>query len=141
MLTKENKMKKNLISIVVLSSFLTPTIWAGATSEMPVEIDLVERTAQGNMLDARFSDNEFERIGCGLSSTVHADGEITQQGWCQASLTKGENTICFTEHWALLDQIKAVDDYSFIKFRWDKLGDCTFIHVSTQSQYIPKNVN
>ena len=134
-------MKKQIIKTMAFLSLFSPLIWAGSTSDIFVEIDLIERHAKGNMLDARFSENEFERIGCGLSSYVLSNGDIAQQGWCQASLTKGENTICFTENWALIDSIKAIDDYSYISFRWDKVGDCTSVYVSTQSQYIPKNVN
>jgi hypothetical protein len=134
-------MKKQLLKLCVILSGLSTLAWAGDISDVFVEIDLVERSARGNMLDARFSDNEFERIGCGISSFAFSDGSVSQQGWCQASLMKGENTICFTENWALLDSIKAINDYSFISFRWDKAGDCSSIYVSTQSQYIPKNVN
>lgn len=130
-------MKKLLTNISVAICLFSPLAWSGSTSDILVEIDLVERSARGNLLDARFSANEFERIGCGISSFAFPNGETSQQGWCQASLTKGENTICFTENWALLDSIKAIDDYSYISFRWDKLGDCSSIYVSTQSQYIP----
>ncbi|MBV1908210.1 MAG: hypothetical protein KUG78_02755 [Kangiellaceae bacterium] len=134
-------MKKRLINLCAALCLFSPLALAGSTSDIFVEIDLEARHAKGNMLDARFSDNEFERIGCGISSLDLSDGSVSQQGWCQASLTKGENTICFTENWALLDSIKAIDDYSYISFRWDKEGDCSSIYVSTQSQYIPKNVN
>jgi len=130
-------MRKLLLTALITFSVFSPLTWAGSTIDFFVEIDLVERSAKGNMVDARFSEKEHERIGCGLSAMTFSNGETAEQGWCQASLSKGENTICFTENPILLDTIKAIDDYSYISFKWNKLGDCDFIHASTQSQYIP----
>ncbi len=110
---------------------------AGQVSNVNVSIDKLERVAKGNMADARFSDNKHEMIGCGKSAWVHADGSYNEQGFCQASVAKGENVICFTENPVLLNKINAVSDYSYLSFRWNKGGDCEFIHVSTQSFYIP----
>ena len=129
-------MIKRFIQTVTTVFLFSSVAWAGVTSYQPVEIDIDNMSAKGNMVDARFTANKFERIGCGLSTYVYSDGETSVQGWCQVSLSEGKNTICFTEVPDMLEMIKSIDDYSYISFRWDKSGDCSFIHISTQLQYI-----
>jgi len=59
-------------------------------------------------------------------------------GFCQAQVVEGESVICFAyDNPELVDQIKSLASFSFITFRWDDEGNCTYIGSSTQSQYIP----
>jgi len=94
--------------------------------------------AQGNMVAARYSDNDVEEIGWGIR--ISAVG--TSFGFCQATTADGENVVCLTTDPVLIDAIDFVDDYSFILYEWTEdltLGNftCTSIGVSTQSYYLP----
>lgn len=112
---------------------------AGASIEVPVEIDMEARSAFGNMKTARFSDNEFEQIGCGtrtLGATDTSPGFT--YGFCQAQLAEEQSVICFAyDKPDLIAQINSLASFSFISFRWDEEGNCTYVGSSTQSQYIP----
>jgi len=127
--------KKALISaaIALTSSFAL----AGQSNDVPVEIDLEGFSALGNMKTARFSDNDNEFIGCGTRTFAFGDGTSFNFGFCQAGIEEGASINCGTEDLSLISQINAISDYSFITFRWDDLGNCTYVGSSTQSFYIP----
>lgn len=134
-------MKFKLIFISLALTLFTNSAFAGATNQFPVEIDLVNRSARGNMATARFSDNENELIGCGVRYLPDGTGILTW-AFCQArmaDLAPGENTSigCTTFNADLIDAIKAIGDYSLIAFSWNEAGECIRIGNSTQSFYIP----
>ncbi|MBB3169552.1 hypothetical protein [Simiduia aestuariiviva] len=130
-------MKKQMIGFV-LATFSTLAL-AGAAIDVPVEIDMDSKVAFGNMKTARFSSNEFEQIGCGTRTFGANDVDPGfSWGFCQAQIIEGESVICFAyDKPDLIDQIKALDSFSFVTFRWDDEGNCTYVGSSTQSQYIP----
>lgn len=124
---------KHVITAAALA--LVSTVASGGLYQpRPVTLDIPGRFADGDMLTARDSLNPFEFIGCGIrhSSTFST-------GFCQAGVgeAEGEYFTCFTEDPNLLDAIRALDDFSYIVFRWDVDGNCTFIGNSTQSFYVP----
>jgi hypothetical protein len=125
---------KHVISVAALTLASTVAS-AGLYQPRPVTLDMTNRFADGDMLTARNSLNPFEFIGCGMRQSI--SGFST--GFCQAGLgeAEGEFFTCFTEDPNLLDAIKALDDFSYIVFRWDVDGNCTFIGNSTQSFYVP----
>ncbi|AFU99198.1 hypothetical protein [Simiduia agarivorans] len=113
--------------------------FAGAAIDVPVEIDMEARTAMGNMKTARFSDNKAEQIGCGTRTFGATDTSPGFTfGFCQAQVVEGESVICFAyDKPDLIDQMKSVASFSYVGFRWDEEGNCTYVATSTQSQYIP----
>lgn len=125
---------KHVISAAALT-LVSTVASAGLYQPRPVTLDLVNRVADGDMLTARDSLNPGDFIGCGVRSTNSG----FSWGFCQAgfSLTPGEFFTCYTEDLNLLDAIKALDDFSYIVFRWDVDGNCTYIGNSTQSLYVP----
>lgn len=130
-------MKKQLIAIL-LAGFSMSTL-AGSSIDSPVEIDMEAKSALGNMKTARFSSNEFEQIGCGTRTIGATETDPAfSWGFCQAQVAEGESVICFAyDNPELVDQMKSLASFSFITFRWDDEGNCTYIGTSTQSQYIP----
>ena len=67
------------IKKVIFGSILTlfmGTLDAGFTQPAPVEIDFDNRFAVGDMVTARFSENEFELIGCGIRKIEISDTEV-----------------------------------------------------------------
>ncbi len=129
-------MKNTIISVLLV---LSSSVFAGQVIEVPVEINFEARNAFGSMKTARFSDNEFEQIGCGTRTYGATEfGPGFSWGFCQARISEEESVICFAyDKPDLIQQINGVDSYSFVTFRWDENGDCTFVGGSTQSQYIP----
>ncbi len=127
-------MKKLLISaIMAVASFASS---AGVVQPANVVIDTDNRSAQGDMVTARFSDNENELIGCG-QRTLLTGGEPISWAFCQARTTEDDLIICFTQDENLLKQMRTINSYSFVTFRWDENGDCSYVGFSTQSMYIP----
>lgn len=129
------KFKILLIMLVALTSGST---MAGVVNDFNVTIDLTERTAMGNMKTARFSADAEEFIDCGTRTARNPDGTIFYWSFCQAGLsTSEENAFCFTQDIELINQIRSMSTYSFVTFRWDESGECTYVGQSTQSFYIP----
>ena len=112
-------------------------IAAGGTyAPAPLMIDFDIRVATGDMYSARLSGNPDALIGCGIRSP----GSGFSFGFCQARVgpTDSDSVVCFTEDPGHLAAIGAMDDFSFVAFRWDADGICTFIGNSTQSVYLPE---
>jgi hypothetical protein len=66
-------------------------------------------------------------------------------GFCQVQENGGEVIICSTLSDALIDEIRAANDFSFVTFSWtdDGAGNltCTRVGFSTQSFYLDKVKN
>lgn len=117
---------------------------AGYVQPAPVTISINpdgSGTATGDMVTARFSDNDVEHIGCGVRLYKFADGTFFNYGFCQAEDADGVDAFCSTEDEDLLDIMKATADYSFITFGWNADEECTNIGFSTQSFYIPEHTS
>ncbi|MEZ5894318.1 MAG: hypothetical protein R3C58_14390 [Parvularculaceae bacterium] len=127
------------IGVVAIATFAATTAFAGLVAPQPVDVDLTNRLAAGDMLSARYADNKVEYIGCGVRKRVTASG-IVANGFCQAQDAKEEQFTCFTTNIDLLDVIEASGDYSYIVFTWNEDGECTRIGFSNQSFYLPPNV-
>lgn len=92
--------------------------------------------ATGDMVTARFADNDAVYIGCGFRTYDDGAGGSFQFGFCQAEDDAGRAGFCSTERQDLLEAMKATSDYAFVTFRWDAAGECDHIGFSTQSFYI-----
>jgi hypothetical protein len=114
---------------------------AGQVQPAPVLLDLVNRVAQGDMVTARFSDNPFEFIGCGVRTLMLADGTLFRTGFCQAGISETEFFTCFSDQTALVEKMAEGNDFSFITFAWNANGECTRVGFSTQSFYIPEHLD
>jgi hypothetical protein len=127
-----------ILKTITFMAVLTFTSLAGAGElvRVPVEIDYENTGATGSMTSARFSANEHERIGCGVRSFKRGPVEF-DWGFCFAQISEEESVICETFDEKFLKTIRALDDYSFIIFRWTEEGECYFVGNSTQSIYIP----
>ncbi|NVJ51154.1 MAG: hypothetical protein HWE13_00055 [Gammaproteobacteria bacterium] len=133
-----------IIKRLLIATLAAATMYAqaGLVTESPVVIDMENRVASGNMKSARYSENEFEMIGCGTRTYASLpDGTPSFSfGFCQAQLEDQGNVICFFyDKPEMLQQVQALASNSFVTFRWDENGDCTFIGNSTQSFYLPEN--
>lgn len=128
---------KKIIASALLLLFITTDLSAGATTDVPVIVDLVNSSAQGSQTSARFSDNDVELIGCGSTTVDDGDSSPTFFGFCQATDAEGNSATCFTFSPDLVDAIRAVSAYSFISFSWNEEDECTRVRASSQSIYVP----
>ena len=136
------KLKILLTMIVALFS---SAVLAGLHQPAPITIDLDNRIASGDMLTAANSVNSDEFIGCGIRSFDDGLGGTFRFGFCQAQVNGGDAVTCFTESDALLDDMRALNDFSWITFSWTDVGagdlTCTRVGISTQSFYLDKVKN
>ncbi len=137
--------KLNLkIASALLIMSTSASLHAGTTQPFPVTLDTEAKTAQGDMVTARFSENEFSNIGCGTRYATNEEGDVAVFGFCQARVgeTEEESVRCFTQEPLLIEAINSIASFSFISFRWEEIPEdsnkCVDIGVSTQSFYIPE---
>lgn len=137
-------MKLKLLTTMLLAFCIPGLALAGYVQPAPVDITLNadgSGNATGDMVTARFADNEVEHIGCGVRIWKMADGSYLNWGFCQARDADEVNVFCSTEDPDLLDVMKATSSYSFITFAWDTDEECTRIGFSTQSFYLPEHTD
>lgn len=108
----------------------------GQYSPAPLTIDRVIQVASGDMYTARLSGNPDAFIGCGIRSPAPG----VTFAFCQAADGPADDQYvsCFTEDPAHIATIGAMDDFSWISFRWDNDGNCRSVGNSTQSFYLPQ---
>jgi hypothetical protein len=131
------------IKQVVVGTMLTlvgGVAGAGSYRPGPLTIDFDNKVATGDMYSARLSGNPNAFIGCGIRSPVPG----YTYAFCQVNLgpvlgdgSAPESVVCFTEDPAHVAAVGALDDFSYITFRWDADGNCTSVGNSTQSFYLP----
>lgn len=137
-------MKLKFLATMLLAFCIPGMVLAGLERPVPVDINLNaddSGDAQGDMVTARFSDNDVEFIGCGVRVWKMADGSYMNWGFCQARDADEVEVFCSTEDPDLLDVMKATSSYSFITFSWDADEECTHIGFSTQSFYLPEHTS
>ena len=137
-------MKFKILLTMVIALF-SSAVFAGLHAPAPITIDLDFQTASGDMLTAANSVNSDEFIGCGTRSTEDGAGGTFRFGFCQAQEKGGESLTCFTFNDALIDEMRASNDFSWITFSWTDDGagglTCTRVGFSTQSFYLDKVKN
>ena len=126
-------------AILLLSSH----VYAGEFQIAPVEIDFDNQWAEGNLIAARFSKNEEERIGCAVGNGVRSPGHPAKDhyAYCEASLGNGVDAFCITYDAAMIDTIASINTLSYVYFEWEnRSGDnrCTHVTVATRSIHIPE---
>ena len=130
------KLLQSLVPAVLL--LVCAQAFAGAYNAAPVYIDIEEQWAEGNLIAARFSDNDAERIGCAVGNGVLSpDPANAHYAYCEASLVAGESVSCLTYDPAMIDTIASINSFSYVYFRWNDEGMCTHVTVATRSTHIP----
>jgi hypothetical protein len=133
------------IFILLALLLLSVTVYAGYKQPAPVTIEYYEGggIAGGDLNAARYSDNEFEFIGCGIRASDNGAGGVFDWGFCQASLEEEVTVTCFViDDPALMEGINVLSDSSYVTFSWDDDGEgnltCNRVGASTQSFYLRK---
>jgi len=129
--------KRKILTIGAGLAVLSTAAFGGLVSPQQVDVDLVGRTAGGDMVTARYSDNKTEFIGCGIRKIQDGSGGIFSFGFCQGEDRDGERAFCNTQDEALLDAISSSAAFSYVTFSWNEDDQCTRIGFSNQSFYLP----
>ena len=129
--------KTNVLAVAAIAALYAVQGMAGDFFEVPVVVNLEERSAHGAQTSARFANNDVENIGCG--ATVFSDGltPVFEFGFCQATDAEDVSFSCSTLDPDLVGAINAVANYGYIRFAWNENGECISVRNSTQSRYIP----
>jgi len=124
---------KKLIALFAL--VLSTSAFAGYKQPYPVAIDLENSLAMGDMVSARYGEGRTF-IGCGTRAYTVEDGDSFGYGFCQAGTTEDDVVVCNTFDPELIEQMRSLASQSFIAFRWNEAGECTYVGTSTQSFYL-----
>ena len=123
------------------AAFLSTAAMGGLVQPFPVDVDLTNMIASGDMVTARYSSNDTEFIGCGIRKISDGAGGTFDFGFCQAEDRDGDRIICNTSDSAVLSAIESSGDYGFISFSWNASDECIRIGFSNQSFYLPKKLD
>ena len=126
---------KTKILIAAAAAFASTAAVAGFKQPAPVDVDLVNRIALGDMVSAQAANDDVTFIGCGMRK-ISTGGGVVSTGFCQAGDADEEQFTCFTQDADLIDAMSSTADFSFITFAWNEDGECTRIGFSTQSFYL-----
>ncbi|GGB79083.1 MULTISPECIES: hypothetical protein [Henriciella] len=133
-------MKLRMVIPALLGAMaLAPAASAGQTQPAPVQVDLDNFFAQGDLISARDDKDGDVFIGCGTRS--FAGG--FEFGFCQAEDADGDRILCNIDDPVLIDAAQSTSDTSFVTFSWadDGFGNmiCNRVGTSTQSFYLDKH--
>lgn len=131
---------KSIILLAVLGAF-SAFAFAGYLQPAPVEIVMNpdgSGMASGDMVSARFADDDVTNIGCGTRTYNYGSpGYPANWTFCQARDANGVQAFCSVQDSDLMKGIASIGDYSFIVFSWNADGECIHMGASTQSMYMP----
>jgi hypothetical protein len=123
---------------------LSTSAYAGTTLPQPVDVDLENMRASGDLVTARTTKGKATYIGCGTRNTEGADGMLFSWAFCQARDKEEEQVTCFTFNSDLVKTIREINDSSWVTFSWTDDGEgtltCSRMGFSTQSFYLGKHV-
>lgn len=122
---------------------LSASAFSGAFQVAPVMIDAVNGKAEGNLIAARFSASESERIGCAVGYGAQ------HYAYCEATDADGVVAGCITGDPVMIETIASINTFSFVYFTWagdkwdgwpDPMPECTHVTVATRSTHIPEKI-
>jgi len=128
-------LKHKILTAGVALAFMSTAAIAGFKQPQPVDVDLVNRAAFGDMVSAQGAKDNVSFIGCGIRK-IQTGAGVVSTGFCQAGDADEEQFTCFTQDPDLLAATASTGDFSFITFAWNEDGECTRIGFSTQSFYL-----
>jgi hypothetical protein len=130
---------KNILGLAALGMTLLATpvpTWAGivSTDNVLIGSNQFASWARGNLVDARYSGNNPEQIGCKVQT-------LSSYSWttCYAMDSAGRSLTCGSGDWKFLETLRGMTDSSLIYFSTDNnssAGTCTNITVYNGSDML-----
>jgi hypothetical protein len=125
-----------VIGAVLASTALAPTgAVAGEKDTNNVIVDKTNRTAQGDLGDARSSSNSHAFIGCYADVDKSGSTYVTSGG-CDAQDANSVYVTCLfpsAAGTAFAQMVAAIGNQSFIDFVYDSSGTCIYLEVDNYS--------
>lgn len=109
------------------------TALAGLTANQTVTVNPITRVAQGALGSARNSADNIQFIGCTVTDAAGV-AFVT----CSARGPGGNFATCTSNDPGKVAAASSINSDSFVLFRYNAQGACTFLSVSTFSQYPTK---
>lgn len=128
-------MRKGFLTAMVafgMAATSAPAL-AGFTANPTVTVNPVTRVAQGALGSARNSPDNIQFIGC---SVTDAGGVAFVT--CSARGPAGNFATCTSNDPGKVAAASSINSDSFVVFRYNPRGVCTFLSVATFSQYPTK---
>ena len=128
-------MRKGFLSAMVALGMVatSATAMAGLTANQPVTVNPVARIAQGALGSARNSPDLIQFIGCSVT-----DGGGAAFVTCSARGPGGNFATCTSNDPGKVAAAASINSDSYVVFRYNPYGACTYLSVSTFSQYPTK---
>ena len=117
----------------VASTLLATTAWAGYRYAVPVQINVLGRTAKGSLGDARASADTRQVIGCRVLSGAGGGSTVS----CYATDAAGTSVQCSSADASLIATGRALTGDSLLTFTWDPAGTCTSLQIEVYSSNTP----
>ena len=135
---------KHLVLAVIL---MLVSSMANAGRAQGHNVEIFDDHAQGNMRQARFSNNDVEHIGCVVSFIIEAE-EGDSHLSCAAADSEGSTARCYSWNPELVYNMGAINTYSWVYFGWivqdegtlDEWNECVRLNFATRSWMIPSKV-
>lgn len=109
------------------------TALAGLKINTVVTVNTISRFASGALASARSSADVVQFIGCSVTDSAGA-AFVT----CSARSSTGAFAACTSTDVGKVSAASSISSDSFVSFRYDATGACTFLSVSTFSYYPTK---
>lgn len=128
-------MRKGLMTAMVAIGMVatSATALAGFTANQTVTVNPFLRVAQGALGSARNSPDNIQFIGCSVTDAAGA-AFVT----CSARGPGGNFATCTSNDPGKVAAASSINSDSFVVFRYDQQGNCTFLSVATFSQFPTK---
>lgn len=126
--------KTTLIGLAaLLCTGLTAPSFAGTKTNPTVVVNQTARIASGALGSARNSQDNLQFIGC---SVIDSTGGAFVT--CSARDSLGRSASCRSTDVGKVSVASSISSDSWVYFQYDALGNCTYLLVSTSSQYPSK---
>ncbi len=126
---------KNLMKVGIVGALLaSAAAWAGYTSTYYVNINAATRTVSGSLANARSSADTNQLISCSVRGYNTGSSSV----FCEAQDANGVNVYCMSSSPALVSAATGISGDSYILFKYDNSGTCTYLYVSNASSYAPR---
>lgn len=109
------------------------TALAGLKINTTVTVNTVSRFASGALASARNSADAVQYIGCSVTDSAGA-AFVT----CSARSSAGAFAACTSSDVGKVSAASSINSDSYVFFRYDSTGACTYLSVSTFSYYPTK---
>ncbi|WP_444996210.1 hypothetical protein [Aliikangiella sp. IMCC44359] len=119
-----------LKSIVLLTTLISPSAFAGYVNHTQVSVNTGTKTAYGSLVGARNSADNQQYIGCAYVGVTN-----NPYGICHSRNAAGTSGYCTTTQAHHVEQIRGLSNESYLYYQWDENGKCTYIYSGTNSYY------